>query len=305
MCSDECKHSAIAVIGILISVFNLAEQITVYFLQKELDLNDDAQRRFFFILFGITGFSITKAFFSGERNKAIISLIIEIGEFICYSAFFGASDRLIAAATIFLLLELILHIINIILLDNEKGMGLPEKILQFSKLFFGTVLHQIGPMLTIFLRSDSRFRDTLFEVSLIFSLFFSAAIWEQMRLAYSTCLMQLKKTQVASIDFISEAVDFDIVSKFIGDPETNINNKHKIERVWLGISYCCAASINLLYIPLLMIVLASLELQYSHMIPSYDHGLYIYLIISGASALVILPCTFCGVCFLVPSIMNS
>ena len=169
------------IMEILIDIFNLAEQLGVYFIAKQNDLDESKQQLFFFILFGVGGASVFKPLFTHPIAIALFSIGIEVGELVSYLMLLINTTSLLVVAILFFCLEVILHIFSLYgQLCHEKEYcedfakdlcTLPARVLIYGLLFE-------TPILFLFLDPTSSFRDTFYEVLLIFSTFFGAALVE-------------------------------------------------------------------------------------------------------------------------------
>lgn len=273
-----------AILLILISLCNLAEQLGIYFAQKSLALDDTNERRFFYILFGITGINLFKAFFSAKRWQSAISLIAEIVQLICYLAVLGITTRIIAISVVFFVLEVVFHLVYMCLNDDNEPKRIWEKVSAFSTELVLYVVINVGSFLTLFLSSDSRFRQPVYEVPLIISLFFARMAMEVLNIINPDIkVMKTKFEAGPGQDDDSEAGFYDYGDLLV--------QKHPIERLWTTFNMLVIMLFAPLFFSILTIVLASLEIKENgDALRSYDRGLCIYLLICSSFSLLLSPC---------------
>lgn len=278
-----------AILSIVISLCNLAEQLGIYFAQKASVSDDTTEHRFFYILFGITGINLFKAFFSTKRWQLSVSLAAEIVQLICYLAVLGITTSIVAVSVVFFVLELVFHLVCIYLNDDKEPKTIWKKVSVFAVQLFIYIAINVGSFLTLFLSSDSKFHQPVYEVSLIFSLFFAGVIMEVLNLVSSD--IQLMKTKYEA----GPGQDDDSEAGFADFGDT-LMQKHIIERFWTILNMLMIVVFVSLFFSILTIVLASLEIkEHGNMLQSYDHGLYIYLLIYYSLTLLLSPCcTLCG-----------
>jgi hypothetical protein len=171
------KRKTIAGIAfILIDVFNLAEQFGIYYITNNDSLDQTSQQRFFFILFAIGGACLIRPMCLWSKLKVIFSILIETGEFIAYLILLPRTTDLIAVATVFYAIEIILHIINLCTInsnfDEITGRDCVRDYCCFPIriLLYGLIYS--SPILFLFLDPNSKFRDTYYENLLILNVFF-------------------------------------------------------------------------------------------------------------------------------------
>ncbi|CAF1609743.1 unnamed protein product, partial [Adineta ricciae] len=146
--------------------------IDYLFLQKEQQLDKSSERKFFFILLGVSAGSLFKPIFSSARIEILISLLIEIGELFCYLFILERTAGVIAVALTSFAIELFCHIITLFLIETESTKkAIADKLSKFILRLFFIVGVNFYSLLTLFLSHESRFRQTLFEISMIFSIF--------------------------------------------------------------------------------------------------------------------------------------
>lgn len=308
--SSERNTRISAILSILISLCNLGEQIGIYFAENALGLNDEAQRKFFYILFGITGINLFKAFCRREKWEIAVSLLLEIVQLICYLAVLGTTTTIVVVAVIFFVFEAVFHIVYIVLNqkddsdDNNDKVGRSEMICTFFYELFSYVLLNFASFLTLFLSSDSRFRQPVFEVPLILSLFFASASMEMLKIFKPMIKLIKFKYDIESKDGKEskngkESKDGNQSTSELHIFAQLLTQKSSIERSWTGLNFFIGSVFNTLVLSILTIVLASLEIKENGTtMPSYDRGLYIYLLISYSSLLLLSPlCIILGALF--------
>ena len=168
---------------ILIDVFNLAEQFGIYFIAKEASLDESAQQRFFFVLLGIGGALTIRPMLLSSKLKIIFSVLIEIGELICYLILLPRTTNLIIVASVFFVIEVLLHVITFFIMRWNFD-EIECKTCVWEYLFFPVRALAYGflyssPILFLFLDPNSKFRDTFYEVLLILNVFLGAGYIEQ------------------------------------------------------------------------------------------------------------------------------
>jgi hypothetical protein len=280
MTSDNGKIVC-AFMTIFIQVFNLAEQIGIYWAQQQLNFDDADSRRFFFILFGITGLNMLKAFFNTERYQAVVSLLIEVGELISYLTLLGTTAAIIGVSVVFFVLELACHVVHIYFLDESEEKKIWGKIADFVQILIVTGMLGIGPILTIFLDSDSLFRQPIYEMPFIFVLFFCSVMFEN---------MNVRRMLSKAVE--SDESRSDLAAAAVANP---LQDKHVIEVVWMVVILLLSTLYSSLFLSILTIILVSMELQNGATLPSYDHGIYISLLVGASLTLAVAPCVvFCS-----------
>lgn len=275
-----------AVLCIFIDVLNLGEQLGIYFAQKAIKLDEIKEREFFFILFGIGAANLFKPIFHNERIKTAISLLIDIGELFCYLFVLERTTGVMAIALTFFGLQMCFHVINIYLAETKgKTPMVGDKIKEFFYRLLIYISINIGPLLTLFLDSESRFHQALYEISFIISIFLHNVLIDIVMELHSVLEEWLNKTKVQ----IAEA---DETSFTRPDFKKFLKNKTKIQRIWIYGNYLIATVFNLLFLAILTSILVSLELKTGDQLPSYDRGLYIYLLVGTSMIFFMSPCLF-------------
>lgn len=161
---------------ILIDVFNLAEQFGIYFISKEESLDESAQQQFFFILFGVGGAMLFRPMLLWSKLQTIFSVLVETGEFICYLVILPRTTSLIVVATIFYVVEVVLH--SFLLWGSKSNHDeisteiclrdyccFPLRVLMYGLIYSSNILF-------LFLDPNSQLRDVYYEVLLILNVFF-------------------------------------------------------------------------------------------------------------------------------------
>ncbi|CAF3448749.1 unnamed protein product [Rotaria socialis] len=252
---------------ILVDVLNLAEQIGVYFIARENDLDETEQQKFFFILFAVGGALVFKPLCVHAIPMVLFSIAIEIGELVSYLAVLSNTTTLLVVVIVFSAVEIMLHMISIIGLWGENNgyceefvkncCALPVRVILYGLLFQTQILF-------LFLDVNSPFRGTYYEVLMIFSTFFG----------------------LTSIDKIATKC----CSMTEGDNENNLLT------IWEGILSLLSA-LESPIIVITAVVYASQLLQDRSSLKTYDFAIYIVIIITYGSALLGLAisilCTLC------------
>lgn len=165
----------IGVLHILIDIFNLAEHLGLYFIARFDHINEGTQQRFFFIMFAIRGASSFEDCCCHPVAKIICSIIIEIGEYMCYMTILPRTHSLIVVATFFLISLMILYLTNMILVVKNpfesKLMVTVNVSLTPLRILFYALLYELH-VLTLFLEESSPFRGTVYEILMILNAFF-------------------------------------------------------------------------------------------------------------------------------------
>jgi hypothetical protein len=171
-----------SIIQILIDLSNLIEQLIIYFLVKE-ESNDDKyeQRLFFFVLLVIGLLSNLPSISPHLYIQTIGSISIEFGELLAYLFLLKRSTNVFLVSFILFLIELTLHIINVILeyCSNEKK----DKIFIFGKTTCGRIKYVIirsisytvfnaTSILFLFLDDQSRFHYKFYEILILLTFYF-------------------------------------------------------------------------------------------------------------------------------------
>ncbi|CAF3370567.1 unnamed protein product [Rotaria sp. Silwood2] len=256
---------------ILIDIFNLAEQLGVYFIAKQNDLDENEQQRFFFILFGVGEASVFKPLLVHPILIVIFSISIEVGELVSYLTLLSNTTSLLVVVILFFSFEVIFHLINLIGIcgddhnhDHCQNFAiscctLPVRVFLYGLLFETQILF-------LFLDAQSSFRDTFYEVLIIFNTFFGLSAID--KVARYCCPVGQKEDEGENI----------------------------LHTVW-------ETSLSLLSIiegPILLItavIYASQSLQNKDQLKTYDVVIYIIILISYGSALLALALSIlCSLC---------
>ena len=161
---------------ILIDVFNLAEQFGIYFISKDSLLDESAQQRFFFILFGVGGATLIRPMCLWSKLKVVFSILIEIGELVSYLVLLPRTTNLIVVASIFFSVEVLLHFVELYGTKSNLDEITPGDCARdyccfpVRLLLYGLIYS--SPILFLFLDPDSSFRNTFYENLLILNVFF-------------------------------------------------------------------------------------------------------------------------------------
>lgn len=310
--SKEHRKTLYFILEMLIDILNLGEQIGIYWAQKSLGLTDDQERFVFYIFIAINSGEMFKVIAPNDAVGVVISVLIEIAEVIGY--LFGLPRRTnttLAVALVFFFLELILHIIyfsfevhDMCCKENEtnndkqkkdKNESKTEKVgrycIAFSlqlAIFAATV---VTPILSLFVDSSSLFRQNFYEMFLIFTLFFHGQL--------NTLFSDIKFEPF--IQFMSNT---GICPFQCGKTVTMVeacffSESNKWKRRWAKINLIIYMLLVMFIMPLIWVILASLEFRNNGQnLPSYDRGLYIYMLVSGGITLSMSPC--CLPCCLIP-----
>ncbi|CAF1069559.1 unnamed protein product [Rotaria sordida] len=255
---------------ILIDIFNLAEQIGVYFIIKHDDLDEDTQQRFFFILFGVGGASVFKPLLVHPVLMVLFSISIEIGELVSYLKLLPNTTSLLVVIILFFCFEVIFHLISLIgIWDNDdqnrcrnfaKGCcSLPARILSYGLLFETQILF-------LFLDSRSSFRDTFYEVLMILGTFFGLSAIDKAAKRCCACFQ---------------------------DKDEEENTLYSAWEVFLSLLSAIESPIILIA----AVVYASQALQNKDQLKTYDFVIYIIILIFYGSLLLTLALTLlCTLC---------
>ncbi|CAF3806316.1 unnamed protein product [Rotaria sp. Silwood1] len=255
------------IMAILIDIFNLAEQLGIYFISKENDFDESAQQRFFFILFAVGGASVFKPLLVHPILFVLFGISIEIGELVSYLKLLSNTTSLLVVAILFFTFEVIFHLISLIgLLREEKDYfkdfaknccTLPGRVFLYGLLFETQILF-------LFLDSQSSFRQTFYEVLMILVTFFGLSAIDKG--AKRCCLMNEDE------------------------------DEKSLYTVWEAILALLSA-IEAPIIVITAVVYASQALQHKEQLKTYDFVIYIIIIITYGSALLSLALTIlCALC---------
>lgn len=257
-----------AVMLILIDILNLAEQLAVYFISKQNDLNEIEQQRFFFILFGVGGASTFKPIFVHPLLVTLFGISIEVGELVAYLKLLSNTTPLLIVVILFFCLEVIFYLISLFCLWNEdkdyfENFAINCCLLPARVLLYGVVFET--QILFLFLDSQSSFRDTFFEILMIFSTYFGLSSMEK---ASKRCCG------------ITEEED----------------SEYTITHLW-EIILSILSAIEGIIIIITAVVYASQYLGNKDQLKTYDFVIYIMIIISYGSVLVSLASALlCSLC---------
>ncbi|UJR16741.1 hypothetical protein I4U23_003641 [Adineta vaga] len=259
------------ILGIFIDIFNLAEQLGIYFIAKDNDLEETAQQRFFFILFGVGGASTIEPLFLHPVAKIIFSICVESGELIAYLLLLKNTTNLLIVAILFFVLEVILHLICIFCEWNcgEKysrkcpsvWCAFPLRIMLYGALFETQILF-------LFLDATSPFRGTFYEILMILGTF-------------------------CGIPMVEKVVD---KGCHFGDDDAD-DDGDKIYSVWVVV-LMIISGILVLIVTITAVVYCAQLLPNRSEYKTYDFVIYIITITSYGSILFSLVCALgCTLCF--------
>lgn len=152
------------ILHILVDLINLAEQLAVYFIVKELTSSELEQRIFFFIILAIGFVSCVLSGITNPILSTIVSVGIEIGELIAYIFALPRSTSLIIVVSVLSGVEIFLHILGMIIEccseETEKVSDLSQKKKQkclFLNWISHAFLYYLQPSFTFISISQSRF----------------------------------------------------------------------------------------------------------------------------------------------------
>ncbi|UJR34444.1 hypothetical protein I4U23_021851 [Adineta vaga] len=281
--------------SIIIDVLNLGEQIGIYFAQKAEQLEEYKERQFFFILLGISAANLFKSIFLNERIKIGISFLIEIGELFCYLFVLQRTLTVMIISLTFFGFQFLCYIITFYLVQtNDQTKPTTHRIRGFIyrlAMYIGT---NGGPLLTLFLSSESQFRQTLYEVSIIISIFLSTISFEISNITNSSeNQVQIQRTTGWKMPVCLNFEQF-------------MKDSSRIERAWAYVTYIISIVFSCFYMAILTVALASLELQgKGSQLPSYDRGVCIYFLVITSCVLLASPCFCCVIFFVVYGIVSN
>ena len=138
----------------------MAEQFGIYTLQKVDGINDQHKRSFFAILFAVDAVSVFECLSEDEREKAIVAIIVDTLELICYVAILHRTTTLYLVGFLTYGLEMLLNGLNIFLDSINDNRGSREKycfpahhlkLLEFCPLAY--MLLQLPQVLVLSLQS--------------------------------------------------------------------------------------------------------------------------------------------------------
>ncbi|CAF1453636.1 unnamed protein product [Adineta steineri] len=269
--------------SILIDVLNLGEQFGIYFAQQAEEIDEMKQRQFFFILLGISAITLLKSIFRNERTKIVISFLIEIGELLSYLLILERTLAVIIISSTFFGLQFVCYIITFSLIksDDETQMREPRLMGFLCRLVVYFSMN-INPLLTLFLNSESRFRQTPYEVSLIIAIFLSSVAYDVR--AEIKLLEYTWENQMRDLNQTNQ------VSPARFDLREVMKNNNAIQRGWAFGNYVTSMICSCFYMITLTVILASLELkEKGSQLPSYDRGICIWFLVSTSFALLLSP----------------
>lgn len=168
-----CSHFA-QVLQIILDLTNLAEQLVVYFILKDLNPTELEERKFFFIILGI-GFGsclvsgITKPFLA-----TVLSILIEIGELLAYIFVLPRSITMIVVVSVLSGVEIFLHVIMTTIdrcteveTTEVASKNSTESCLSITYHLIFYVIYNFLSLLYLFLTKDSLFRETFYEILIL------------------------------------------------------------------------------------------------------------------------------------------
>ena len=291
------KRPSLTVASIHIDVLNLGEQLGVYFAQKAAQLDESKERQFFLILLSISALNLLKSLFPNERIKIGISFLIEIGELFCYLFALERTLAVMAIALTFFGLQCVCYIITLYLTKSvEQAPTTEHRLREFLNRRLIYVGINGGPLLTLFLSSESRFRQTPYEVSLIISVFLTSVMFDsslEFGLVMSTWANRMRvQNQLGQ------------PSRVPPDFRQFMKNSNAVQRAWAGGTYLVSIAFSCFFMATLTVVLASLELkEKGSQLPAYDRGICIYFLVATAFVLLFSPCFGFCLCFVIYSIV--
>ncbi|CAF1131003.1 unnamed protein product [Adineta ricciae] len=159
--------------SIIVDVLNLCGQIGIYFAQKAEQLDEYKKRQFFFIILGISAANLFKSIFLSERIKIGISCLNEIGELFCYLLVLERTLIVLIISLTFFGLQFLCYLITFYFTQTDHQ----TKLIAYRiGIFIYRLSMYIGTngssLLTLLLNSESQFRQTLYEMSIIISIFY-------------------------------------------------------------------------------------------------------------------------------------
>lgn len=182
MVESKVRRNIADVLLIFADILNLAEQIGVYFISKQDDLDESSQQRFFFVLFGVGIASACKPMFIHPIAITLFSIAIEIGELVAYLTLLKNTTSLLVVTILFFILGVILNLLSIYGLwdRNEdycenirkKCCTIPIRVIIYAGLYEIQILF-------LFLDPESPFRGTFYEVLMIIGAFCGLSMIER------------------------------------------------------------------------------------------------------------------------------
>ena len=164
-------------------MINLAEQLAVYFIVKELTADELEQRIFFFIILAIGFVSCVQSGITNPIISTIVSVLIETGELFAYIFALPRSTTLIIVVSVLSGVEIFIHILVMII---ECCSEETKKIFVVSSkrprdvcfsIWFHMVcysIYNLPSLLYLFLNQDSLFRETFYEILILLDAFISS-----------------------------------------------------------------------------------------------------------------------------------
>jgi hypothetical protein len=283
-----CRQYFVEFNTILIDITNFGEQVLVLILYKMANISNEEERRLFFVLFGISCASILNSLTVSKRKQILLSFLIEIAEFGGYVTIFHLFDPNIVGKTMAfamgigtlscLALQLVLHFVNIIIIGRTDKKASPcQRILSLLINLFTFIIINLSVFLVLFLRSDSRFHSTYFEI-LTAASFFISSLFNGVRddANWSTIATITSEIPLEEMSNIFKKYNYLSVLK------EQLEEKYtKIYRYWFYLIMLFSYIILLPVTSVSTIVFASEELRLS-MLPSYDKGILIVSLVGSS-----------------------
>jgi hypothetical protein len=274
-------------ITILVSLINLGEQFGIFILQKVENVNELYERYFFFILFGIDGLDVFQCLFKNERNKTIVTMIVDTLEVICYVTILPRTSGLFLIAFLTYGFEILLNMFKVFL-EGGKNTYPASSIIDESVAekrwnclslpglrLFAYILFQSTPLFFLFLQPDSKFRETYYETITIIVLYINGIIYGYLEPFWMAFLIPGVKINFKTLKVVLKDIIFD--------------KNSTLSRVWFALIVICGFLLNILIFPITSIFLSSVQLLYNpRNMRRYDRGVYIYFIVSNTIWLVFL-----------------
>ncbi|CAF4069388.1 unnamed protein product, partial [Adineta steineri] len=202
--------------------------------------------------------------FHNERIKIGISFLIEIGEILSYLLVLERTLAVMIISLTFFGLQFVCYVITFYLVKSDNETQMPEHRL---KGFLYRLYIYIGingnPVLTLFLNSKSRFRQPPYEVSLIILIFLCSVLYQ--------ALVEFNLVADTWRNRIRVQNETDEISLARSDFREFMKNSNGIQRGLALGNYIFSLIYNFIYMSILQVVLASLELkEKGSQLPSYD-----------------------------------
>lgn len=179
-----------SVMMVLIDIFNLAEQLGIYFVVKGNDPTGHVQQRFFFILFAVGAISAFKPLFNQPRLQIIFSLCIESLKLLFQLIFLSRTTDLLLITILFFFVEALFHTVALYTTwtsnDNPPSQHRPPRCTICAFLFWYEMMFETQ-ILLLFVDARSPFRNTFYEILINLAIFFGLIVVDK-HFSWALCM---------------------------------------------------------------------------------------------------------------------